>query len=127
MARPFPRTTDEWLQETLLAWEDAWATKSFVRVTGTRLTDANRFELSPMVSLRLRGRKLSGKEADRVTKGALANYVVNTGPDAAVQGLEAKPRLAFAPWYVAAQLVLALVDEPTAAEILDYCEGHLPE
>src|SRR6516225_5315017 len=40
MARPFPRTTDEWLQETLLAWEDAWATKSFVRVTGTRLTDA---------------------------------------------------------------------------------------
>ena len=127
MARPFPRTPDQWLKEILLAWEDARATKPFARITGTRLTDADLFQLAPLVCLKFRGRKLAGKEADRVTKGALANYVVNTGPDAVVQGLDGKPQLAFALSYVAAHLVLDLVDEQAAAEIMDYCEGHLPE
>ena len=57
-----------------------------------------------------------------MTKGALANYVVNTGPDAAAQGLDGKPQLAFALCYVAAHLVLDLVDKRTAAEIMGYCE-----
>jgi hypothetical protein len=56
----------------------------------------------------------------------LANYVVNTGPESPVQGLETHPQLAFALCYVAAHLVLGLVDEQTAAEIMGYCEEHLP-
>jgi hypothetical protein len=127
MARPLPRTPELWLQEILLAWEDARETRPFARITGTRLTDADLFHLAPVACLKFRGRKLAGKEADRVTKGALANYVVNAGPDAAVQGLEQKPQLAFALCYVAAHLVLGLVDEQTAAAIMDYGEGHLPE
>jgi hypothetical protein len=127
MVRPLPNAPDQWLQEILLAWEDALETKPFARITGTRLTDADLFQLAPLVCLKFRGRKLAGKEADRVTKGALANYVVNTGPKAAVQGLKHKPQLAFALCYVAAHLVLGLVDEQAAAEIMDYCEGHLPE
>ncbi len=127
MARKVPRTAHEWLKEILLAWDDARETKPFAQITGTQLTDADLFHLAPVVCLKLRGRKVVGEEADRVTKGALANYVVNTAPDAAVQGLESKPQLGFALCYVAAHLVLDLVDEQTAAEIMGYCEEHLPE
>jgi hypothetical protein len=127
MTRPLPRTPDEWLQEILLAWEDARDTKSVARITGTRLTDADLFHLAPVIGLKFRGRELAGAEADRVTQGALANYVVNTGPDATVSGLESKPQLAFALCYVAAHLVLGLVDKGTAAEVLDYCDQRLAE
>ena len=125
MARPLPNTPDQWLKEILLALKDAREAKPFARLTGTSLTDADLFHLAPLVCLKFRGRKLAGAEADRVTKGALANYVVNTGQDAAVQGLESKPHLAFALCYVAAHLILDLVDEQTAAEIMGYCEEQL--
>ena len=126
MARALPKTPDQWLNEILLALKDAKEAKLFARLTGTKLTDTDLFHLAPLVCLKFRGRKLAGAEADRVTKGALANYVVNTGPEAAVQGLESKPQLTFALCYVAAHLVIDLMDEHTAAEILDYCEEHLP-
>src|ERR1700726_3948421 len=100
MARPLPRTPDQWLKEILLAWKDARETKPFARLTGTKLTDTDLFHLAPLVCLKFRGRKLAGEEADRVTKGALANYVVNTGPEAPVQGLESHPQMAFALCYV---------------------------
>jgi hypothetical protein len=125
MARPLPRTPDQWLKEILFAWKDARETKPFAHLTGTTLTDTDLFHLAPLVCLKFRGRKLTGKEADKVREGALANYVVSTGPEAPVQGLESNPQLAFALSYVAAHLVLDLVDEQTAGEVLNYCEEHL--
>ena len=119
MARRLPKTPDQWLKEILLALKDAREAKPFARLTGTKLTDADLFHLAPLVCLKFRGRKLAGAEADRVTKGALANYVVNTE-----KGLTSNPMLAFALCYVAAHLILDLVDEQTAAEILGYCEEH---
>jgi hypothetical protein len=121
MARPLPRTPEQWLEEILLGWKDAGDTKRFARLTRTKLSNADLFHLAPLVCLQFRGRKLTGKEADRVTEGALANYVVNTE-----KGLKLSPKLAFALCYVAAHLVLGLVDEPTAGEIMGYCEEHLP-
>jgi SEC-C motif len=125
MARPLPKSSDQWLTEIRLAWKDARETKSFAHMTGSNVTDADLFHLAPLVCLKFRGREITGKEADKVTKGALANYVVNTGPDAKVQGLESNPKMAFALCYVAAHLILDLVDEQTAGEILDFCEGRL--
>ena len=125
MARPLPTSPDEWLEEIRLAWKDARETKSFAHMTGTNVTDADLFHLAPLVCLKFQGRESTGKEADKVTKGALANYVVNTGPDANVQGLESNPKMAFALCYVAAHLILELVDEQTASEILDFCEERL--
>jgi len=125
MARALPKTPDQWLKEILLAWKDARETKPFAHLTGTTLTDADLFHLAPLVCLKFRGRKLTGKEADKVREGALANYVVNTGPEASVQGLESHPQMAFALCYVAAHLVLDLVDEEKAGEVLNYCEEHL--
>jgi hypothetical protein len=68
---------------------------------------------------------LTGREADRVTKVALANFVVNSDPEGVDHGLETKPLLAFALCYVTAHLALDLVDERDAEAILNHCEEHL--
>ncbi|MGA2706226.1 MAG: hypothetical protein ABSH35_34780, partial [Isosphaeraceae bacterium] len=88
---------------------------------------ANLFHLAPLICLKFRGRKLLGREANRVTETALANYVVNSGPEGVDHGLESKPLLAFAVCYVTAHLALDLVDEKRAEAILNYCKEHLEE
>jgi hypothetical protein len=119
------RTPEGWLLEIRLAIKDARETEPFSTLTGERITDANLFHLAPLVCLKFRGRRLIGGEADRVTKVALANFVVNSDPDGVDHGLEAKPLLAFALCYVTAHLALDLIDEQHAEAILDYCEEHL--
>ena len=119
MARPLPKTPDQWFQEILLAMKDAREATPFAHITGTKLTDADLFHLAPLVCLKFRRRQLTGAEADRVTQGALATYVVN-----ADKGLESNPQLAFALAYVAGHLVFGLVDEQTAAAIMGNCEEH---
>jgi hypothetical protein len=69
--------------------------------------------------------ELTGKVAQRVTKTALANYIVNFDPEGVDHGLASRPLLAFAVSYVTAHLALDLVDEMRAEEILNYCEEHL--
>jgi hypothetical protein len=125
MKRPIPRTPAQWLDEICLAIQDARETKPFARLIGERITDANLFHLAPLVCLKFRGRRLFGREADRVTETALANYVVNSDPEGIDHDLEAKPLLAFAVCYVTAHLALNLIDEQQAEAILDYCKEHL--
>ena len=60
-----------------------------------------------------------------MTKTAVANYVVNSDPEGLDHGLSQKPLLAFALCYVAAHLVLELIDEQQAEAILNDCEEHL--
>jgi len=67
-----------------------------------------------------------GREADRVTKTALANDVVNSDPDGVDHGLESKPLLAFAVCYVTAHLALDLVDETRAEAILNPTPSVFP-
>ena len=94
---------------------------------GTVVNDANLFQLAPIVCLKFRGRKLAGKEADRVTKVALANYVVNSSPEGIDHGLDQKPLLSFAVCYVATHFALKLVTEKQAGEILTFYEEHLED
>jgi hypothetical protein len=93
--------------------------EQFSPLTDEPITDANLFHLAPVVCLKFRDRKLVGREADRVTETALANYVVNSDPDRMDQGLESKPLLAFAVCYVIGHLALDLVDEKQAEAILN--------
>ena len=65
------------------------------------------------------------READRVTKAALANYVVNSDSGGINHRSSQKPLLAFAVCPVAAHLALGLVDEERAEAILNHCEGLL--
>jgi hypothetical protein len=127
MKRILPRTLEGWLLEIKLAIKDARDTEPFSLLTRERITSANLFHLAPLVCLKFRGRKLKGREANQVTKVALANYVVNSDPDGVDHGLDAKPMLAFALCYVTAHLALDLVDELEAEGILEYCEQHLDE
>ncbi len=85
------------------------------------------FHLAPLVCLKFRGAKLVGREATRVTKTALANYVVNSDPEGVNHGLDSKPLLTFSLCYVTAHLALDLVDEQEAEAILNYCEERLGE
>ena len=95
--------------------------------TNQRTTNANLFHLAPLVCLKFRGRKLTGRVAKRVTETALANYVVNSDPDGVDHGLESKPLLGFALCYVTAHLALDLIDEKRTEAILNHCEEHLEE
>jgi hypothetical protein len=83
--------------------------------------------LAPVVCLKFRGRKIKGPEADRVTKTALANYVVNSDPEGIDHNLEQRPFTAFVLCYVAAHLALDLLDEQQAEAILIYCEEQVDE
>ncbi len=123
--RPLPSTPTEWLKEIKLAIADAAEAVPFGPLVGSEITDANIFHLAPLVCLKFRGRKVTGKEAKRVTETALANYVVNSDPDGIDHGLEHRPLMAFTLCYVAAHLALDLIDEHQAEAILTYCEEHL--
>jgi len=125
MKRPLPRTSDEWLKEIRLAIADACEATPFGRAIGGTITDANLFHLAPLVCLKFRGRKLKGKEAERVTKVALANYIANSNPEDIDHGLGQRPMMAFTLCYVTAHLALDLLDEEQAEAILKYCEDHL--
>jgi hypothetical protein len=125
MSRPILLTVAAWFKEIRLAIAYARETEPFGRLIGQPITNANLFHLAPLVCLKFRGRKLVGREATRVTKTALANYVVNSDPDGVDHGLESKPLLAFAVCYVTAHLALDLVDEKQSEAILNYCEEHL--
>jgi hypothetical protein len=127
MKRTLPCTNEGWLLEIRLAIKDARGDEPFGKLTGERITDANLFRLAPLVCLKFRGRKLTGREADRATETALANYVVKSDPDGVDHGLESKPLLAFAVCYVSAHLALDLLDEQRAEAILNCCEEHLEE
>jgi hypothetical protein len=125
MKRPLPRTPAQWLKEIKLAIADAAGAAPFAPLVGTEITADNLFHLAPVVCLKFRGRKLKGREADRVIKVALANYVANSDPEGIDHGLEQRPLMAFTLCYVAAHLALDLVDEQEAEAILTYCEEHL--
>ena len=125
MTRPFPRTPAQWLNEIKLAIADAAEAAPFGPLAGTEITPANLFHLAPLVCLKFRGKKLKGREADRIIKVALANYAANSDPEGIDHGLEHHPMMAFTLCYVAARLALDLVDEQEAEAILNYCERHL--
>ncbi len=125
MKHALPRTPAAWLKEIKLAIADAAEAAPFGPLVGTEIRAANLFHLAPLVCLKFRGRKLTGREAERVTKVALANYVVNSDPKGIDHGLEQRPMMAFTLCYVAAHLALDLLDEQQADAILIYCEEHL--
>jgi hypothetical protein len=127
MKRSLPRTREGWLLEIRLAIKDARETEPFSTLTGERITDANLFHLAPLVCLKFRGRRLMGREADRVTEVALANYVANSDAEDVDRGLKERPLMGFALCYVTAHLALDLVDEEQAGAILADFEDYLNE
>lgn len=127
MTHPLPHTPVEWLNEIRLAIADAAEAKPFGTIVGESITDANLFHMAPLVCLKFRGRKIKGREAERVTEIALANYVVNSDPNGIDHGLQQRPMMAFVLCYIAAHLALDLVNEQEAEAVLCYCEKHFDD
>jgi hypothetical protein len=125
MKQPLPKTPAEWLHEIVVAMADARETIPFGNMIGHRMTEADLFHLAPVICLKFRGRKVTGKEAKRVTETALANYVANSDPDGIDHDLEHRPFMAFALCYLASHLCLDLIDEKKAEAVLNYCEENL--
>jgi hypothetical protein len=73
MRRTIPGTVARWFKELKLEIIDAGEATSVGDLIGQPVTDANQFHLAPLVCLKFRSRNLAGREADRVTKTALAN------------------------------------------------------
>lgn len=91
----------------------------------TKLTTALMFHLAPVVALKFRGKKLTGKKAEEIRKTALATYVVNTARESPTKGVSASPKMAFALVYIAAHFAMDLVADDTAQEVLELCEASL--
>ena len=68
MKRPLPRTPVQWHKEIKLAIADATEAEPFGPLVGTEITPADLFHLAPVVCLKFRGKKLKGREADRVRR-----------------------------------------------------------
>lgn len=127
MQRPLPETPDAWLSEIEAAYADAVETKHFGELLGEDVAEKDLVHLAPLVSMKFRGLDANDKALrDRVVSGALANYVANTGPGSPMHdALQSRPKLAFALCYVTAHLVLDMIDENQADQVLDHCEEHL--
>ncbi|MSR58893.1 MAG: hypothetical protein EXS05_14790 [Planctomycetaceae bacterium] len=122
---PLPKTPAEWMHEIVVAMADAREAKPFGKLVGQRITEADLYHLAPHVCLKFRGRKPTGKEANRVVKTALANFIANSDPEGIDHDLEHRPFMAFALCYIASHLCLDLIDERKAEAVLIYCEEHL--
>ncbi|MEQ8788809.1 MAG: hypothetical protein RIC55_21030 [Pirellulaceae bacterium] len=124
MKRPLPETPADWLDEIRLAIADAAEAAPFGAAVGEQITDANLFHLAPLVALKFRGLDYRDEKLRRkVTEGALASYVANSDPEEGIDhGLEQRPLLAFVLCYVVAHLVLDLIDERQAEEIMAIAE-----
>jgi hypothetical protein len=126
--KPLPRKPAEWLKEIRLAYRDAGEAQAFAPSVETTINEADLYHLAPLVCLKFRGLDVKDEKLrDRVTKGALANYVANVDRVEVGHGLTTRPLLAFALCYVTAHLVLDLIDEQKAERILNHCEAHLDE
>ena len=129
MQRSLPDTPAEWAAEIEAAYADAAESKAFGPLVGETIADTDLYQLAPHVCIKFRGLDPQDEKLrDRVVRGALANYVSNTGPDAEVDlGLESRPRMAFALCYVTAHLVLEMIDEEEAHAILSHYEEAYAE
>ncbi|MEX0718575.1 MAG: hypothetical protein WD066_18425 [Planctomycetaceae bacterium] len=127
--RPLPRTLDAWLDEIEEAWEEAAESIPFGSMIGTPFGDTELFHLAPHVVMKFRGLDAKDEKLQKkVVEGALMNYVANTSEGASAAGpLHSEPKLAFALCYVAAHMILEMIDENQATEILDRVAEYLED
>ncbi len=125
MKRKQPTAPNEWLDEIQQAMAHA-AEVPFEQLMHDPDKAVNLFHLAPIICLKFRGLDhRDEKLRQKVTEGALANYVVNSDSEGIDHGLAHRPLLAFAVCYITAHYVLDLTDEQKAEAALDYCDEHL--
>ena len=81
MKRSPPKTPEGWLLEIRLAIKDARGAEQSSTLIGDRIADANLFHLAPLVCLKFRGRRLIGREADRVGACLAGHFIGHAEAD----------------------------------------------
>lgn len=93
---PLPQKPDDWLAEIKLAYQDASEAQAFAPLVETTISEADLYQLAPLVCLKFRGLDLNDEKLrDRVTEGALANYIANVDRAEVGDGLKTSPLLAW--------------------------------
>ena len=123
-----PTTDQEWLAEIASAWRDAASAKWFGLLTAGRPIRKSEYcHLAPHVCLKFRGIKAGKIKRFRVVEGVLASMEATMTDGDGGQYIKKSPLLAFAFCYLAAHLMLDLLDEQTVECTMDMCVAHEDE
>ena len=123
-----PTTDQEWLADIASAYQDAASAKCFGLVTVVRPIRKDEYcHLAPHVYLEFRGIKAGKIKRFQVVEGVLASMEATMTDGDGGQYIEKSPLLAFAFCYLAAHLMLDLLDEQTVECTMDMCVAHEDE
>jgi hypothetical protein len=117
-----PNSPQDWLYEIVQAYQDAYETLSVGKLTGTKITKEDLFQLSPAVCLKFRGIEKSEENLKKATDAALSSYVATKEN---IGDLFDIPQMSFAFCYLASHFGLGLIDGTTLSEIMEFVEFRL--
>ena len=117
-----PNSPQDWLNEIVQAYQDAYETLSVGKLTGTKITQEDLFQLGPAVCLKFRGIEKSEENLKKATDAALSSYVATKEN---VGDLFDIPQMSFAFCYLASHFGLGLIEGTTLSEIMEFVESRL--
>ena len=119
---PVPRTSEAWLREVASAWNAAQKPTGLSTLTDLGVDECDRFQVAPIVCMRLRGLQGNNELLQKAVKEAFTT-VEESGFTA--ETLEASPELVFALAYIASHVGAGLLKASTATEVVNFIEDHL--
>jgi len=117
-----PNSPQDWLNEIAQAYQDAYETLLVGKLTGTKITQEDLFQLSPAVCLKFRGIEKSEENLKKATDAALSSYVATKDN---VDNLFDIPQMSFAFCYLASHFGLDIIDESTLSKTMEFVESRL--
>lgn len=118
---PLPATPKGWLVEIAAAYQDAREAIPFGPLVGQPFSEAELFHLAPVVTLKFRGLRRSGRALGRATEAALTSYVANHD---AHQAELSNAHLSFAFCYLASHYGLGLLTAFEAEDLMAHIERN---
>lgn len=117
-----PDSPQAWLKEIARAYLDASETLLVGKLTGTKITKEDLYQLSPTICLKFRGIEKSEENLKKATDAALSSYVATKEN---IGDLFDIPQMSFAFCYLASHFGLGLIDGTTLSEIMEFVEFRL--
>jgi len=121
---PMPDSPRGWLEEIANAYRDAREAIPFGTIVGEDIKPDDLFHMAPVICLKFRGLRLTGRLRKQATEAALSSYVVteDESPD-----IFPTPQIAFAFAYLASHFGLDLLDVDAVNTLMDYVDEHQDE
>lgn len=118
---PMPDSPRAWLEEIAAAYKDAREAIPFGALVGQDIKPDDLFHMAPVICLKFRGLRATGKLRKQATEAALTSYVAtgDESPEAF-----STPQIAFAFAYLASHFGLDLLDGDAVGVLMDYVAEH---